>query len=258
MAFPYPSLATLLLGACMAILPSCNSTNRLLKAKPTTLSQAFDRPSLATDCQLDLPFQKFWVTPDRKLKDTAMSKKRLYIAPVSLNQLRPVTKPLIQTEIDTGYIDRNEAGMAAQLRQEFIRAFQQSPQPRYQVVPRPGKDTLTLQLSIVELNPTSARGNAAKTAIGLVIGPLSSLAGYFTKGNMAIEGKLLDSKSGKTFIQFADNESDRMTLYSLRDYKPYGHAVYAMRDWADQFELLSRTPAGGRIHDTACVTLWPY
>ena len=258
MAFLSPSLVTLVLGVSLILLPSCNSTNRLLKAKPTALSKAFDRPSLATDCQRNLPFQKLWITPDRKMKSEAMTKKKLYVAPVSLAQLRPVAKPLIQSEIATGYIDRNEMGMAAQLRREFIRAFQQSPRPRYQVVSRPGKDTLTLQLSIIELSPTSARGNAAKTAIGLVIGPLSGLAGRFTKGNMAIEGKLLDSKSGKTFIQFADNESDRMTLYSLRDYKPYGHAVHAMQAWADQFELLSRTPAGGRINDSACLTLWPY
>jgi hypothetical protein len=249
---------TLRLGAALLLLTSCNATNRLLKARPTSLSTGFDRPSLARETRKELPFQKFWVTPDKHLKAIAMTKKKIYLAPVSLANLRPVAKPLVRKEIEAGSIQRSEPAMAVQIHDEFIRAFKRSPAPRYQIVRRPGKDTLTLQLSLVELSPTSPKGNVVKTALSFVVGPLCGLAGFVTKGNIAIEGKLLDSHSGKTFIQFADNESDKMTLYSYRDYKPYGHAAYAIRDWAEQFELLSRTPPGCRINDSSCLTLWPY
>jgi Protein of unknown function (DUF3313) len=117
---------------------------------------------------------------------------------------------------------------------------------------------VTLQLVLIELNPTSPKGNAVKTALKFVVGPFAGLAGYFTKGNMAIEGKVIDSASRKPFFQFADNEADRMTFYSVRDFRPYGHAVYAMREWAQQFELLTRTPPGTKLKDTRCFTLMPY
>jgi Protein of unknown function (DUF3313) len=247
-----------ILLAALPLLTSCSATNRLLKAKPTSLSGSFDQPTLAMDSRKQLPFQKVWITPDRRVEAAAVVKSKLYIAPVSLAQLRPLKKPLVRNEVYAGSIVRNEAGMAYQLRQEFGRAFYQSPRPRYKVVSKTGADTLTLQLSIVELNPTSPKGNVVKTALKFMVGPIAGLAGYFTKGNMAIEGKVLDSKTGKVFFQFADNEADKMTFYSLRDYKPYGHAVYAMRDWADEFELMTRTPPGEKIKDTRFITLRPY
>ena len=49
-----------------------------------------------------------------------------------------------------------------------------------------------------------------------------------------------------------------MTIYSLRDFKPYGHTAYAMTKWADQFELMTRTPLGQTIKDTQFITLMPY
>ena len=97
-----------------------------------------------------------------------------------------------------------------------------------------------------------------KTALKFVVGPVASLGGYFTKGNMAIEGKVRDSKSGKVFFQFADNDADKMTFYSVRDFKPYGHAIPAMRKWAEQFELMTRTAPGQSIKDTNCMTLMLY
>ncbi len=254
-AFSASTLACLL---ALLALPSCRSTNRLLKAKPAALSPFFEQQGQAMDVRKQLPFHKIWMTPDTRAEVGAVQKTKLYVAPVSLQYLRPVKKPLVRKEIALGSIERREAGMALVLRNEFSGAFQRSPQPRYRIAQRPGDDTLTLELAIVELNPTSPKGNVVKTALKFVVGPISGLASYFTKGNMAIEGKVRDSKTGKLFFQFADNEADKMTLYSLRDFKPYGHAVYAMREWAEQFELMTRTPVGQRMKDTRCITLMPY
>jgi hypothetical protein len=91
-----------------------------------------------------------------------------------------------------------------------------------------------------------------------VVGPLALLGGYFTIGNIAIEGKVRDSQSGKLFFQFADNESDKLTFLCLRDFKPYGHSAHAMHQWAEQFELMTRTAVGQTIKDTHFFTLMPY
>ena len=242
----------------LMLLPACSSTNRLLKAKPAQLTAFIEHPEQMLDSRKKLPFQKIWMTPDKAVEAEAVKKVELYVAPVTLQYLRPVKKPLVKKEVDWGSIDRRENEMALKLRNEFAKAFIRSPSPRYRIVQRPGPNSVTLELAIVELNPTSPKGNAVKTALKFVIGPVAGLGGYFTKGNMAFEGKVRDSKSGKLFFQFADNEADKMTIYSLRDFKPYGHTAYAMTKWADQFELMTRTPLGQTIKDTQFITLMPY
>lgn len=240
------------------LLPACSSTNRLLKAKPTELSPFFEQQAGVADARKQLPFHKIWMTTDRQLEAVAIHKTKLFVAPVNLQHLRPVKKALVRQEIEWGGIQRREKEIAHQLRNEFAKAYLRSPSPRYQIVQQPGPDTLTLELAIVELNPTSPKGNAVKTALKFVVGPVAGLGGYFTKGNMAIEGKVRDSQSGGLFFQFADNEADKMTFYSMRDFQPYGHAIHAMRKWAEQFELMTRTPPGQKIKDTYCITLLPY
>ncbi|MEQ1749621.1 MAG: DUF3313 family protein [Prosthecobacter sp.] len=252
------SASLILCFFALTMLPSCSSTNRLLKAKPAELSAFFEHPNLVTDSRKKLPFHKIWMTPDHELEALAVMKTRLFIAPVNLQYLRPVKKALVRNEISWGSIERREAEMAHKLRNEFAKAYLRSASPRYQIAQQPGPDTLTLEMAIVELNPTSPKGNAVKTAMKFVVGPLAGLGGIFTKGNMAIEGKVRDSKSGKLFFQFADNEADKMTFYSVRDFKPYGHAIPAMRKWAEQFELMTRTAVGQTIKDTYCITLMPY
>jgi hypothetical protein len=138
-----------------------------------------------------------------------------------------------------------------------VAAFRHSPTPLYRLVNQPGKDTLTLQLAITELNPTSPKGNAVVTVLKFVVTPVIGLAAYFTKGNMAIEGKVVDSVSGRAFFQFADNESDKLTFINLRDYQPYGHAMNTVRYWATQFEQMTRSPRGWKVKDSGSITLRP-
>jgi hypothetical protein len=240
----------------LLMLPACRSTNRLLKAKPAKLSPFFEQPEMVMDTRKTLPFQKTWIMKDKAMEPA--KKTKLYVAPVSLEHLRPVKKILVRNEVEWGSINRREEEMANRLRNEFAKAFLRSPQPRYSIVQQPGPDTVTLEMAIVELNPTSPKGNAVKTALKFVVGPVASLGGYFTKGNMAIEGKVRDSASGALFFQFADNEADKMTLYSLRDFKPYGHALHAIKKWAEQFELMTRKPPGQKLRDSSFITLWLY
>ena len=252
MRFPHPILALLLL-----VLPACSSTNRLLKAKPVALSPFFEQPWLAQDASAQLGFQKVWTTPDRKVLTQGMAKRKLYIAPVTLRYLRPMDRALASSEVSWGGVQRREIDVSTRLREEFVNAFRRSPRPLYKLASSPGKDTLTLQLAPIELNPTSPKGNVAVTVLKFVVTPLIGLAAYFTKGNMAIEGKVVDSTSGRAFFQFADNESDKLTFINMRDYQPYGHAVNSMRDWAVQFEQMTRTPRGWKVKDSSSITLRP-
>jgi len=249
----FPHFLSLLLALT---LPACSSANLLLKARPAGLSPFFEQPSLAQDARGHLPFQVVWVTPDKQLLKEGMAKNKLYVAPVTLAYLRPVDKALVSQEISWG-MKRQEADIAARLREEFVTAFRRSPRPLYQIVDSPSASTLTLRLAVIELSPTSANGNVVTTVLKFAVTPVAVLGRLFTKGNMAIEGKVVDSRTGRAFFQFADKETDKLTFLNVRDYQPYGHAVNTMRDWAVQFEEMTRTPSGLKIGDSSVITLRP-
>jgi len=243
--------------ALLLVLPSCSSTNRMFKAQPVELSPFFEQPWLVQDATAQLGFQKIWTTPDSRVLAEGMAKRKLYIAPVTLHYLRPLNRGFSSGEVAWGGVQRRELEVAARLREEFVSAFRHSPSPLYQLANQPGKDTLTLQLAIIELNPTSPKGNVMVTVLKFVVTPFIGFAAYLTKGNMAIEGKVVDSRSGRPFFQFADNESDKLTFINLRDYQPYGHAVNTMHHWAVQYEQMTRSPRGLKVKDSGSITLRP-
>ena len=82
--------------------------------------------------------------------------------------------------------------------------------------------------------------------------------GIFAKGNIAIEGKVTLSDTGLPVLQFADNEKDKVTLYTARDFQPYGHALVAMDEWAAQFEEFTRTFSDHMVEESSFITLKPW
>jgi len=254
MPSPLPCRLILLLLPCLVFLSSCSATNHMLKARPVRLSAFFEQRSKAIDTHGKLPFQKVWTSSDPKVLREGNAAKKIYIAPVSLAYLRVPKKAVTRQELRWG-LQRQEQWMAWRLREEFAAAFSRSPRPRYQLVKEPGKDTLTLKLAITELNPTSPNGNAALTLMKVAVTPAASLARWFTSGNMAIEGKVITPNGNRVFFQFADNEADKLTFFNARDFLPYGHAEQSMRDWAAQFEQMTRREAGLVLKDSNAITL---
>jgi hypothetical protein len=251
--------SVLLLCLWLVFLPSCRSTNQLLKAGPAELSAFIEHPKEMVDPRKKLPFHRLWKSPDSEVWAKVDAKKNIYIAPVTVAHLRPIKKGLARGEVHMGSIDRREDEMAKLMQTSFAAAFKKAPKPRFQLVEKPDADSVTLELALVELNPTSAKGNAVLTGLNFVVGPLAQLAGgYFTKGNIAFEGKLRNSQTGELFMEVTDNEEDRMTLYSLRDFRSYGHASHAIEAWAKQFEEFTRRVSGKKIRESAFFTLNPF
>jgi hypothetical protein len=254
MPSPLPCRLILLLLPCLVLLCSCSATNHLLKARPSKLSPFFEHAGEAVNTKGKLPFQTVWVAKDAQVLEKGRAATKLYIAPVSLAHLRPVKKAMARQEARWG-TERREEQMAVRLREEFERAFLESPAPVYQMTDKPGKDALTLQLAITDLNPTSPRGNLVLTMAKFAVTPLAGFGRLFTSGSMAIEGKITLPGSSEVFFEFADNEADKLTFFNARDFLPYGHAEHSMRDWAKQFELMTRKQKGLRLKDSSAVTL---
>ncbi|MDB6120561.1 MAG: hypothetical protein JWO08_4342 [Verrucomicrobiaceae bacterium] len=257
MGMAYFSLRAAFVWLALFVLCSCQSTNRLLKAGAAKPSPFLEHQAQLTTYRERLPFHKFWWPTDRSAINRAAKQTSIYIAPVRLDFLRQIKKPLPRKEVETGSILRREREMAFLLRNEFGRAFLRSPAPRYRLASKPNPESVTLELALVELNPTSPKGNAVKTGLKFVVGPIAGLGSLLTAGNIAIEGKLRNTRTGELLFEFADNQGDKMTFYSLRDFRPYGHATHAITEWANQFEEFTRTPANVRVKPSLCFTLDP-
>ncbi len=249
-------LATLILLACCG----CQSrfVQKLTKAKPAPVSPFLDKRPLMRPARERVPVHHVWRNFDVETQMEVMRRTELYIAPVDLRYLQPVSKDLAKWEMENGWTTRDAPRMAQELRARFARAFLESPRPRYRIVRQPGPRSLTLELAITQLNPTSVRGNMVKTATGFVIGPLAGVLGVFTKGNIAIEGKVSIPDTGVSVLQFSDNEKDKMTVYNARDFQPYAHARVAMDEWADQFEEFTRTYSNHKVDESSFITLKPW
>jgi hypothetical protein len=247
-----PTIPLFRLVAVVALAGSvgCASGKKDLKARDAAPSPFLAQPGTMHADRGRAPFNSVWVNPAMGAQKA--NYHAIYIAPVSTQYLRPVNRPLVSALEGPKAKDRPVSETAGLLRSDFIAAFR-SPASRLKVADGPGPGVLTLQLALVELNPTNVVGNAAKYGA-----PGGSVLAPMTKGNIAIEGKLTDSTKGTLFYEFADNEQDPFTAVSLRDLSSYGHSRTAIRDWARQFEEIMRTPPGHKVQDSAAVRLNPF
>jgi hypothetical protein len=178
----------------------------------------------------------------------------LYVAPVQLSQLRSPSKYLAQG-VDGAERQAEVAMLAEYARQQFILAFRQSPQPRYQIVDKPSRSTLKLELAITELNQNTFTGSLGRFALNAVAVPGTDVviakATRCMKGNIAIEGKATHGRTKKVVYQFADNEESRSAVVlPVIDFMTYGQARQAIKAWAQQFEQVTRTQPGQRVKDS--------
>ncbi|TDU81562.1 uncharacterized protein DUF3313 [Prosthecobacter fusiformis] len=247
---------------CLLLLPwliSCSSLQRLAKAgaaKPSPfLAHAGELKK--TQAKHD-PFLRVWRNSSRKVWEEAEKKKNLYIAPVSLEHLRPMTKPLSRVEVREKTRQKEAREMGEYAREQFAKAFRASANPHYQIVDAPAKDALNLELAIIEFNPNAISAGLTRRAINILAVPgAESLVGRPLKGNIAIEGRVWDPHQKESLYEFADAEHNRSALIlSIHDYNPYSAARKIIREWASQFEQITRTPAGGRVKDSPAFTIW--
>jgi hypothetical protein len=250
------SFLTLALGLAMLLhSTACTATKKFLKAKPVETTNFIERnSSMVLDTLGSGPFHYSWRTTSAKTQERERACTRLWIAPVDLRYLRPTSKKLMAWQENQG-LERPFQQVATMMQAEFTRAFANS--PRYQLVPQRGPGTVELHLALVEFNQTNGAGNIGKTVAGSFVGPLTMLASPFVKGAIAIEGKLKVFDTNDLVYQFTDSEHDRITFLSIRSYQAMGFAELAIKDWANQLELITRTPPDVGVRDSPYVWLNP-
>lgn len=238
---------------------SCTLSKHLLKAKPSEQTSFLEKSkSLKVDVPDSGPFHYSARTMSSKALKKDSASRCIWIAPVDMSHLRPTSTALAATQERNG-LYRPAPEMAAALRQEFRRVFMETPGARYRLVNKPVKGCVELHLALVEFNQTNAPGNVAKTLASTVVGPFAILAGPVVKGTIAIEGKVKIHGSGELLYQFADRESDPVTIVSLRSYSATGFALETIAKWARQFEQMTRMYSlSSRVRDANVIRLNPF
>lgn len=242
----------------LAILNACTPLNKLMKAKPATPDAGFlDFRATPDNQTARSPWHYAGFTADRTTLGIAAHRRRIYIAPVQTRDLRPISKKLASVEY-TRLRPEQTREIAHALRTEFARALTANPGAPYQLALKPSKDALLLEMNLLELDPTSAKGNITKTVVKYTVGPLVSMGvGLFTGGRIAIEGRVRDGATRAILFQFADREKDKATIYSARDYMALGHSTRTVREWAEQFTAFIRNPQA-QVKDSFFLTPMVY
>lgn len=246
-----PRLFTLTLCILLAALTGgCATSSSGLKAKTVPPSAFIENPGRMKPHRERAPFNLSWENP--KFETKRGTYNAIYIPAVTTVYLRRVDRPLVTVLEGPKAKDRPVAKTAELLRAAFVNALQ-APGSRYRTAAGRGPQVLTLELAVIEMNPTNVVGNAARYGA-----PGGSALAPLTKGNIAIEGKVRDSQTGELFYEFADNEQDKFAVVSLRDLSSYGHARTAIKEWAKQFAELVSTPASHKVEDSASITVNPF
>lgn len=204
------------------------------------------------------PFLRTWSGATAAQREISAKRTDIYIAKVRTQYLRPISKEMAARQHRRWSKERPVNSIATGIRNEFTKAFQNSSNPHYRVVNSPTPESVTLEISLLELDPTSVSGNALKKGASMAVGPLAGLIGTFTGGAIAIEGRLIDTTEKWSLFEFADREKDKMTFWTLRDFKPYGHSDEAIKEWASQFEETTRNPDWREMGDARIWTLRPW
>ena len=244
------SILTTLTAALLCGCSTITSVNSQLKAKPAQLSSFLTHQSEMKPQRARAPFAQIYVSP--ALKERKALYTSIYIAPVTTSYLRPARQTRTEKVAGSYNGPRPTSEIASYMKHAFEDAFRYSTNHHLRLAHDPLPGGVTLKLALIELNPTDNAGNAVK---GLPGGML--LAGA-TAGNIAIEGRVTDNTTGEVLFEFADNEQDKISVVSLRDFTPYEHAKVAIREWARHFDELARTPAGHKVEDSMSFTLNPF
>jgi len=85
--------------------------------------------------------------------------------------------------------------------------------------------TLTLELALVKLAPVDAASNVVSSAV--IMMPVS-------KGEVAVEGQLVDADTDKTVLKFTDARYGKDSIVNVKDFGKFMHAKDAVNEWANE------------------------
>lgn len=217
------------------------------KASPAKKQTKFlgDEHRMAKDPSVEA-YHRVWIdasVPDKKWE----SFKKIYFAPVNTDYVRNMEW---WNKVDTSYAKKETLkDLAKYMRKEFIKAHQKNPEQTLQVVDKPDKNTLIVELAITEVVPTKVWLNLASYALIWMA---------LDQGTIAMEGRVRDGGTNKVVAQFMDRESGKANIVNIKDLTWYSHAKSIITEWAEQSVELVNADDDDVVKDSCPFTLLPW
>jgi hypothetical protein len=189
-----------------------------------------------------LPFDGFWLTPGIELSKF----KKVFVAPVDTSH---VLKENWWERANFAESEEDELKeLAVYFRDQVQKQFSQHGESPVVVVQAPDKDTLVVELAIVELVPTKAWLNLVTEIF----------AGAVDQGATAFEGRLRSGAGGVVISEFKDREFGQVAPISVADLRWYSHSKHTLDHWGEEVvEVVNRKP-GERVARASIFTLRPW
>ncbi|MDC0357589.1 DUF3313 domain-containing protein [Oligoflexia bacterium] len=247
-------LQNIALLSILAFTTACSGS--LLKAGPAPDSGFLAETGVDAVANENYPFHRVW-HPESSYEALSAS-RRIYVAPVNTDKLQNKSHYFNnnQKEKANSAIADDAVEISQYIQKSFSGQLNKVAGNRFIVEDAPVKDAVVLELALIELTPTDVARNVLGTVVGTFV-PGGGLLGIDGAGKVAIEGRLVDTRTGKTLFTFADRETGKMAPLNLNDFSLYSHARDIVDDWAEQ--LATVLAASGRIMvaDSLPVTLMP-
>jgi hypothetical protein len=234
------------------MLLSCRSVKSVVAAVEVKPSSFLPNAAKLSEDRKRSPFIGNWWNPDPRVQQAAEQVEKIYIAPVISDHLRPMRQKLTKLEFSQARRSEKIAQLTAYAHEKFTRAFKSAKTPRFTLVDAPAKDAMTLKLSILEWEPNTLSGLAVREAVDLVTLPMvGDLLAKPARGQIAIEGVLIEPKTGKSYFEFADKEEAKtLFIFFPQELFASGQAKFAIREWARQLVKLMSTPPDVKVKDS--------
>ncbi|MFA5203701.1 MAG: DUF3313 domain-containing protein [Lentisphaeria bacterium] len=229
-------LPLLAVGCVLGLTTGCHLIYKETRVAPAPDTTFLPDPGRMQEQPPEAAFQRCWIAPNVNWGRY----HKVIVAPVNIDHLIRQSWWERQSYVEKlGFYQGDCRRIADYLGKVFRDELAADPQHRCQVTEVPGPDTLRLELALVELVPTKAVMNSieevTKMAMPMLIstamGPLSEL----NAGSIAIEAKLVDSRTGRVLAMFADREKAEMAAFDLAGFTPYGQSELIVRNWGREF-----------------------
>lgn len=230
----------LVFSVVAALLCSC-------EAKPAPDSGFLDNSERMSHDER-LPVQRVWKDPDVKMLDY----DKIIVRDVRVDwQIERNKRERRNYRNRLGLEEGDVRDFADYTRDSFKKAIEKGP-CRLKLAESPGPGTLALEMAFVKVVQGKPLICAAKTAssftfIGACMTPVKFAAKGLTDNggqvSLAIEGRLVDSVSGKTVAMFAQRSKQCTAVLNLEDYTCYGNLHEIVDSFAAKFtEIMDKRP----------------
>ena len=254
---------TFLVAGCLFACASCSS----LETRNLSPSPFLEHGSALQPLPQRSPFQGNWFAGRGELDDLRKTFNQIHVRPVNTSFILFEENPAAPGRRTSSAAPEDIREMADFMDRSLRAAFSAGTRVKWSVVTSPGPRTFVLGAALVELNPTGAALNAAKSVAGFFIpgAPLVSaaisvgagaVADAAADGSIAIEVKVWNGETGKLLAEFFDRREDRSALIvNLNDYSAYGNARRAVEEWAEHLVELLETGSEHQVERSAAFSL---